>query len=219
MVICKMRGPVREAGWEHRVLDFEILPALPVEPLTVDRARFPEHRLEFSFLREPSVLLAGLGLTTRDRMVLLRQVSEVDLYLSMGDSLHLLEIKGITGPRPFQSSLRALRQITDYWLKNGRWFRTNHEPVKLWSLCPVDWKNGGPKLPIDLWASELSELNATSLQGQYLADIGLAFYSVFSWPVDGSIVGNVSIDEPGVRDLLFVMWRADEPPPTIATKD
>jgi hypothetical protein len=153
-------------------------------------------------------LLAGLGLATRQPVIALRQVSEVDLYLHCGEELHLIELKGLTGTRSFRLSLTAANQIAQYWCQKGKWLRTGDEPVRLWSLCPVRWRHSVAEVPKDC-AGALEEIKSSKLQGEYSADIGLVFYSVFPMPGTPLRSGH---------EFLFIMWRADESIPLVTTK-
>lgn len=200
MVICAIGEPSRADGWNCSSCDLKILKRLPKE-LVFDPPKWHEGRIEASFVRKPTALIRGLGIRQPKRLVVLKQVDDIDIYLSADDQLHLFEVKGLRGPgrMPYGRWPSALNQIVGYWEQRRGWLYVSEGmPVTLWGLCPIRWRDDGPRIPAD-WKSTVASITSARLSYNGAPALNLAFYSLFQ--------------SAGQR--VLILWRADEEPPRV----
>jgi hypothetical protein len=202
MVFCKIGEPYRAQGWTRNVCELDVLDKAPTGPLVFDHPRWSESRIEWSLLKHPSFLAKALGVEPSAQALVLRQVSDIDLYVRADGHLHLVEVKGLKGA-PFNRWQGALNQIVRYWCNLGVWLRRGDEAVTLWALCPIRWSRsrGVAVVPQD-WRSTIDELRQTHLKGPNAPELRLAFYSLFQ--------------HSGER--LLLIWRAEEDAPQLTLK-
>src|SRR5215831_22250 len=200
MICCRIGDPEQAPGWKKRVCDIEVLEQAPADPLQFDHPLWSEDRIEWSLLRQHSVLTKLFGIDSSTVPLVLRQVSAIDLFVRAGRDLHLVELKGLKGKAPFKQWESALTQIVKYWCQLGQWLRHDAEHVHLWALCPIRWSasEGVARVPKD-WKSTIKDLKQSRLTGSHPADLHLAFYSLFQ-------------DSSG---RLLLMWRAEEETPRL----
>jgi hypothetical protein len=98
MVICAIGEPSRVEGWNCSSCDLQILEQLP-KGLVFDPPRWHEGRIEASFVRTPIALIRALGIRQPKRLIALKQVDKIDIFLWADDQLHLFEVKGLKGPK------------------------------------------------------------------------------------------------------------------------
>ena len=150
MVICTM-GPLHQPeGWNSKRCELGVLERMPIRPLTFDHPQWNERRIESSLLQNPAALASVLGISRARKILALRQVDEVDLYLRVDDRVHLLEVKGLKGPgdSPYRKWREALSQIAEYWSSRRAWLTADAQSVGLWALCPIRWDKVGPRVPL-----------------------------------------------------------------------
>jgi hypothetical protein len=93
MIVCSVKGPTFVEGWKE-ILDLEILQSLPAGPLRPEQPGWRERVIEMSFLRHPEIFLRAAGVAVPKRVLALRQVYGIDLYLRLDAALHLIEVRG-----------------------------------------------------------------------------------------------------------------------------
>ena len=197
MVICTMGKLDQPGGWNSKRCELNGFELSPKHRLTYDHPQWNERRIETSLLQSPAIIVRALGASNARRIVALRQVDEVDLYLRVDDKLHLLEVKGLKGRgnAPYRKWQSALAQIVKYWSSRHAWLTGDARSVRLWALCPIRWDEQGPRVPTG-WESEIAKLQTSDPS---LPPLGLVFYSLFQ--------------HAGERVMLI--WRADETTPSI----
>ena len=166
MVYCRMGEHQETEGWNSKGCDLEILGAAPKTPLDFDPPSWNERRIESSLLKNPSALVRGLGIRGARRILALRQVDEVDLFLRANERVHLIEVKGLRGigRSPYRQWRFALGQIAAYWSSRRAWLTPGIEPVFLWALCPIRWDVDGAEIPSG-WRAAVADIQVNQLQG------------------------------------------------------
>lgn len=197
MVICTM-GPLHQPeGWNSKRCELGILSRPPIRPLTFHHPRWNERRIESSLLQSPLALANVLGFSDVGKVLALRQVDEVDLYVRVDDRIHLIEVKGLKGPgqSPYRRWGEALCQIAEYWSSRRAWLAADATSVNLWALCPIYWNKTGPQVP-EGWQSTIAGCRQAHPN---LPPLGLMFYSLFQ----------------DAGQQLMLIWRADEAIPPV----
>jgi hypothetical protein len=175
--------------------------ALPTEPITFEYPSWPESQIERSLLKQPEILAEALRVTSPpDGLLALRQVARIDLYLRVGQELHLLELKKATLYGRWQF---AAAEIARQWCKSAVWLRRGIRSVHLWVLSPVRWSRskGTAKIPSN-WRASLARIAHGQLTGLSEANIGMLFYGFIR----------------AGRVLYLLIWQADEPAPVFRVR-